>query len=176
MFYGCFIVVSIKFLPSSHAVSSQHLYCQPVAKCQKNATMLQMGHQQDAEKLDAEERCIVCGEPSKVRRRGLCPKHHMRFVRARQQLAASEQESFEAMLIEQGQLLPNRRGQKLGEGEDEFAEALKAFLALKAGGEVPDGALEDAAEAVADAEAIAAAAAAAKKQRKPAAKPHQTKK
>ncbi|MFO0817720.1 MAG: hypothetical protein U1A77_07255 [Pirellulales bacterium] len=41
----------------------------------------------------------------------------------------------------------------LGEGEDEFAEALRAFRALKAGSEVPDGAPKD----VAAAEEIASA-------------------
>ncbi|MFO0904878.1 MAG: hypothetical protein U0939_17870 [Pirellulales bacterium] len=62
-----------------------------------------------AQALNDAGMCIICGAPAKTRTRGLCRMHHGRFRRKLDSLPAEDREQFEAHLIEQGLVLPNRR-------------------------------------------------------------------
>lgn len=53
--------------------------------------------------------------------------HHGRFKASLKRVRLHKRDAYEAMLIESGQLLPNRQGRRIVDGDDEFAKALAAF-------------------------------------------------
>ncbi len=93
-----------------------------------------MKPKQRAEQLDQAGKCILCEKPAETRTRGLCRMHHGRFISSLKKLHPDKHSAFESLLIEQGKLLPSRRGQKLSTEQDEFAQALLQFQAQ--GGDV----------------------------------------
>jgi len=88
-----------------------------------------MDAKERAEQLERDGCCIICGEKAEPRNRGLCDKHRGRFKTALAKIPPENREAFEAQLIANGKLLPNRRGQKLRPEDDEFAVELAAFQA-----------------------------------------------
>lgn len=87
-----------------------------------------MSSQKQAEQLDQEGKCLICGTVTDGRRRGLCISHYERFRRARAKIPEDRVAEFKAVLIEKGHLLASRQGQKDRE-EDVFAEAAVEFMA-----------------------------------------------
>jgi hypothetical protein len=92
-------------------------------------TIFFMSPEQLAEQLAAEGKCIICNAPADALQRGLCERHRGRFKAAIAKISPENREAFEAQLIANGKLLPNRRGQKLRPEDDEFAVELAAFQA-----------------------------------------------
>lgn len=91
-----------------------------------------MTPRQRAEQLEREGKCILCGTLAKSLVRGLCRMHHGRFKASMNRVQPEQRHDFEAMLIENGQLLPNRQGRRIVDGEDEFAKALAEFESQQA--------------------------------------------
>jgi hypothetical protein len=75
------------------------------------------------------EECLICGlkksENNRIRR-GLCVNHYQQFQRALSGIEPSKQDAFEQMLIDNGQLLPSRQGQR--EEPNPFSEAAQQFM------------------------------------------------
>ena len=96
-----------------------------------------MNPEQRAEQLAAEGKCIICNAPAEALQRGLCERHRGRFKAAIAKISPEKRPEFEADLIEQGMLLPNRKGQKLRPEDDEFPVALGKFQAKTESGAAP---------------------------------------
>ena len=88
-----------------------------------------MSTKQKAFEMDAQGRCIVCGEKSSERRRGLCGKHYEQYRRAKLSVSPEQIEEFEELLVEQGRLMPSVQGKKPGV-ENVFAD-IAAAIRLK---------------------------------------------
>lgn len=88
-----------------------------------------MNKKQKAVELDASGYCIACQQPDPKRIRGLCPKHHKAFIRRLSQCSSSEQKAqFEALAIESGLVLEDRRGQRVYAPADPYLELLSQVL------------------------------------------------
>lgn len=72
-------------------------------------------------------KCLVCGRPASPSRRGLCQADYEKFRRARNKIPEDDWDAFESNLIDAGQLLPSRQGDR-GVTGNVFAEALEEFL------------------------------------------------
>jgi len=86
----------------------------------------------------------------------------MQFQRARAEVPIEQHDAFESMLIDKGQLLPNRQGQKSFDSTDTFRDALAEFRATH-GREPTPGAADDAAGAMAAMKQVQGEAADARK-------------
>jgi hypothetical protein len=73
-----------------------------------------------AKRLSAEGRCIVCSQTDSDLKRGLCSADYQKWRNASKKVKPHEQEEWEAMLVEQGVLLPDQRFRS-----DPFKEALR---------------------------------------------------
>lgn len=89
-----------------------------------------MNPKQRALTLNQDGKCIVCEVETGERTRGLCVTDYARFRAALRQIDPGKRLDFEAMLIEQGQLLESRQGQRSGTEDDVFSEAASKFLAI----------------------------------------------
>lgn len=82
------------------------------------------------EERDAANQCIVCGHQcdhteKNRRKRGLCPLHHGRFIANRPD-GIRKRASYEADCIENGELMPRRDGQRIGQVNTYKTRARKA--------------------------------------------------
>ena len=91
-----------------------------------------MTPQDKAWQLESEGRCIICGDKAKARKRGLCSMHYERYRKERATMDKDEVELFDAMLIEQGRLLPSAQGRARTQ-QNEFSET--AAAACSGGGD-----------------------------------------
>jgi hypothetical protein len=116
-----------------------------------------MDKKQKAFELDSLGLCVICEVAQAERRRGLCGKHYEQYRRAKLAMNPDEIEEFEAIAIENGQLMPSVQGKKPG-AENIFAD-LAAAIRLKHAHAAEDRepyssehpTIEDAKEIVADA-------------------------
>ena len=84
------------------------------------------------EKAKAKEGCLVCGDEA-TSPRGLCGRHYIQFVRKRKLLNEQAANAWEDQLVENGQLLPNRQGQRSDVAPDAFVDDFTAFVAKNPG-------------------------------------------
>lgn len=74
------------------------------------------------EKVESGE-CLLCSEKAAPGRRGLCQLHYGRFHRAMKDFAKADRPAEEAKKVRDGELLPDRQGQR---SENEFRESAYA--------------------------------------------------
>jgi len=80
--------------------------------------------QTKASRMDAEGRCILCGQKKEGRKRGLCNADYQKFRRAKAKVSEQEYAMWEADLIAKGLLLPDAR-----EADDPFLTTLNELRA-----------------------------------------------
>lgn len=83
-------------------------------------------NKQLAYERDAQGLCVVCGEKTQDRRRGLCTKHYEQYRRSKIGMTDEEIEDLEEVLVEQGRLMPSIQGKKPG-AENVFADVAAAI-------------------------------------------------
>lgn len=88
-----------------------------------------MNQQQVARERAAKNVCIICEEDGGRLTRGLCIKHHTRYVTARKKIPEDRREAYDEYLVANGLLLPSRKGRRVDPDANEFAVAAGEFLA-----------------------------------------------
>lgn len=76
--------------------------------------------------------CILCEDDATRITRGLCVKHHTRYLTARKRVEAKggDPDAYDEYLIGLGLLLPSRKGKRLDPSENVFDETVADFLGL----------------------------------------------
>ena len=87
-----------------------------------------MSQKRLAEERAAKNVCIICEDGGGRITRGLCIKHHTRYVTSRKQIPVDRRDAYDEFLVENGLLLPSRKGRRVDPDENEFALAMSEFL------------------------------------------------
>ena len=103
-----------------------------------------MNQRQLAEERAAKGVCIICEDGSTRITRGLCIKHHTRYMTSRRLIPEDRRGAYDDYLVSKGLLLMSRKGRRVDPNENEYALAAEEFLA---GGIEP---VDDAAQQLAE--------------------------